>query len=101
MTELAALADGTYTAVIDSIEEGLATVFFEDEGTEVGDGVLDASVLPEDGRHADAILSVTVVEGEAVEWIYQPETTEIRQEEAQDRFDRLSQRPPSDKDADS
>lgn len=101
MTELDTLADGTYTAVVDSIEDGLATVFFEQDGEEVGDAVLEASVLPAEGRHADAILSVTVEDSTPVEWTYEPETTEARQEKAQDRFDRLAQRPPSGEDKDS
>ena len=98
MTELNALEKGTYTAVIDSIEDGLATVFFEQDGKEVGNAVVAASVLPEDGRHADAILSVTV-DSTVVEWHYEPETTEARKEAAQDRFDRLSNRAPSDDDS--
>ena len=98
MTELDALGTGTYTAVIDSIEDGLATVFFEQDGEEVGDVIMAASVLPEDGRHADAILSVSV-DSTAVEWIYDPQTTEARKEAAQDRFDRLSNRAPSDDDS--
>jgi len=98
MTETNALDTGTYTAVIDSIEDGLATVFFEQDGEEVGDVIMAASVLPEDGRHADAILSVSV-DSTAVEWIYDPQTTEARKEAAQDRFDRLSNRAPSDDDS--
>jgi len=95
MTDLETLADGEYTAVVDSIEDGLATVFFEQDGADVGDALLEAVVLPEDGRHADAILSVTV-DGDAVEWTYEPEVTKSRQEAAQDRFNRLSSRAPSE-----
>jgi len=95
MTELP-LTDGLSTAVIDSIEDGLATVFFEQDGTEVGDAVLDADDIPENGRHADAIFSVTVEDGAVVEWEYREEVTEERKEAAQSRFDRLSKRPPSD-----
>jgi hypothetical protein len=98
MTELDALHTGTYTAVVDSIEDGLATVFFEQDGEEVGDAIVAASVLPEDGRHPDAILSVSV-DRTAVEWNYDPQTTEARKEAAQDRFDRLSNRAPSDNDS--
>lgn len=98
MTEFTALDTGTYTAVIDSIEDGLATVFFEQDGEEVGDAIVAASVLPEDSRHADAILSVSV-DNTAVKWDYDPETTEARKETAQSRFDRLSNRAPSDKDS--
>jgi len=92
------LSDGAYTAVVDSIEDGLATVFFEQSGDEVGDAVLDANVVPEDGRHADAILSVTVENGTVVDWDYDEGETEHRKEAAQDRFDQLSSRPPSDED---
>jgi len=87
--------------IIDSIEDGLATVFFEADAAEVGHAVLEASTLPAEGRHADAIFSVTVEDGAAVEWVYEPETTETRREAAQDRFDRLSQRPPSADDEES
>lgn len=90
------LADGTYTAVVDSIEDGLATVFFEQDGEEIGDALLDAGELPEDGRHADAILSVSVADEAALEWEYRAAETERRTEAAQSRFDRLSKRPPSD-----
>jgi len=96
MTAPDTLSDGTYTAVVDSIEDGLATVFFEQDGAEVDHAVLEAATLPEAGRHADAILSVAVIDGDLTEWTYDPETTETRQEAAEDRFDRLSSRPPSD-----
>lgn len=98
MTVAVDLSDGTYTAVVDSIEDGLATVFFEDDGDEVGNAVIDASALPDDGRHADAVLSVTVNDGAVVEWDYDAERTTTRREQAQSRFDRLSERPPSDED---
>lgn len=96
MTALDTLADGTYTAVVDAVEDGLATVFFEQDGADVGDAVLDASVLPADARHADAILSVTITDGEVVEATYEREQTADRAAQAQSRFDRLSERPPSD-----
>jgi hypothetical protein len=90
------LADGTYTAVVDAIEDGLATVFFERDGDDVGDAVLDADRLPEEGRHADAILDVRIEDGSIVTATYEPDLTEARSEAAQDRFDRLSERPPKD-----
>jgi hypothetical protein len=90
------LADGTYTAVVDSIEDRLATVFFEQDGEVVGDAVLDAGELPEDSRHADAIFSVTVEDEAVIEWEYREAKAEQRKEAAQSRFDRLSKRPPSD-----
>ncbi len=90
------LSDGTYMAVVDAIEDGIATVFFEQDGEEVGDAVLNAGDLPEDGRHADALFSVTVEDEAVVEWEYREAKTEQRKEAAQSRFDRLSERPPSD-----
>ena len=99
MTNFDTLDDGQYTAVVDSIEDGLATIFFERDGEEVADAVLDATILPADTRHADAIVLVTISDGELVEAAYDAEQTENRAEQAQSRFDRLSERPPSDEDA--
>jgi len=90
------LDDGAYTAVVDSIEDGLATIFYELDGEDVANEVRDAIDLPEDGRHADALFTVEVREGEVVDWTYEPERTQDRQEAAQSRFDQLSSRPPSD-----
>ncbi|WP_058364959.1 DUF3006 family protein [Haloparvum sedimenti] len=92
------LPDGEYTAVVDSVEDGLATVFFERGGEEVGNAVLEAARLPADARHADAVLSVTVRDGVLASASYDPESTATRADAAQDRFDRLSKRPPSDDD---
>jgi hypothetical protein len=95
MTELDTLPDGTYTAVVDRIEDGLATVFVVRGTEELASATLEAAAVPEAGRHADAILSVRVSQGEIVEWTYEPDATETRQSAAQERFDRLSRRPPS------
>lgn len=90
------LPDGEYTAVVDSIEDGLATVFFEQDGEEVGNAVLEATALPEPTRKADAILGVTIENHSITSASYDPATTEDCAADAQDRFDRLSERPPSD-----
>ncbi|EMA64361.1 DUF3006 family protein [Halorubrum kocurii] len=92
------LPDGEYTAVVDGVEDGLATVFFERDGEEVGNAVLEAARLPSDARHADAVLAVTLSGGRIEAASYEPEETTTRAEAAQDRFDRLSRRPPSDED---
>lgn len=92
------LGDGTYTAVVDSIEDGLATIFYEQDGEDVASDVRDASDLPEDGRHADALFTVIVRDEAVVDWSYKPTETEDRHEAAQNRFDRLSSRPPSEDD---
>lgn len=86
------IPDGSYTAVVDRIEDGLATL-------EVGGGddlyelVVDAEALPEDGRHQDAILNVDVESDELVGATYDESATVERKEDAQSRFDRLSERP--------
>lgn len=90
------LPDGTYTGVVDSIEDGLATIFLERDGEEVDDRILDAERLPETARHQDAIVNVTVEDDEMVEMTYDAEQTEQRQDAAQSRFDRLSKRSPKD-----
>jgi hypothetical protein len=99
MIDLDSLPDGEYTAVVDSIEDGYATVFFEHDGEEVEDAIIEATELPETAQHADAILSVTVKNGSLTEIEYKPERTVDRAEQAQSRFDRLSQRPPSEEDS--
>lgn len=90
------IEDGTYTAVVDAIEDGQARLFLEQDGEDVADTTLDAEQLPEEARHQDAILTVIVAEGEIQEMEYDPEATESRKEAAQDRFDRLSKRPGED-----
>jgi hypothetical protein len=90
------LDDGAYTAVVDSIEDELATIFYERDGEDVASEVREATDLPEDGRHADALCSVEVSDGDVVDWTYEPERTQDRQDASQNRFDQLSIRPPSD-----
>ena len=99
MTDLIDLDNGEYTAVVDSIEDGFATVFFERGGEEVGNAVLEADRLPKDGHHADAILTVTVVDGDLETVQYEPKQTTERADAAQSRFDQLSKRPPSEDDS--
>jgi len=96
MTDVASLGDGSYTAVVDAIEDGLATVFFEQDGEEVGNAVLEATLLPTEAQHADTILEVTIEDGNIVDTAYDPEASKSRKESAQSRFDRLSERPSSE-----
>jgi hypothetical protein len=90
------VSDGAYTVVVDTIEDGLATVFFERDGDDAGNAVIDADRLPGEARHADAILAVEIEAGSIVTASYDPERTSTRSEAAQHRFDRLSRRPPKD-----
>mgnify|MGYP000153157313 CR=1 FL=1 len=97
MTDLD-LPDGTYTAVVDTVEEGLVTLIFDRSDEGASGCVVNATNLPVDARHQDAVLTVTVDDGDFVDYEYDPEATDTRQREAQDRFDRLSQRPPEEDD---
>ncbi|WP_436922908.1 DUF3006 domain-containing protein [Halosimplex amylolyticum] len=86
------IPDGTYTAVVDRIEDGLATLQLEDDdGPE--EFVVYPGQLPEAARHADAVLRVELADGELAEVAYDEAETEARRDQAQDRFDRLSRRP--------
>jgi hypothetical protein len=87
------IPDGEYTAVVDRLEETLAVleVSSEDKLYEV---VVDEETLPADGRHSDAVLEITVRDGDVVAVVHDAEATDERQERAQDRFDNLSKRPP-------
>jgi hypothetical protein len=60
MSGLGALSDSEYTAAIDTIEDGFATVFFEQDGKGVGDAIVAADTLPIQTQHADAILTFEV-----------------------------------------
>jgi len=99
MSGLEELTDGTYTVVVDAIEDGQARLFIEQDGKEVGDAVVSADRLPEAGRHADAILVMTISNGVLAALRYRPAETTERVSAAQRRFDVLSDRPSSaDKD---
>ncbi|MFY4811369.1 DUF3006 domain-containing protein [Haloarcula sp. H-GB5] len=91
------LPDGTYTAIVDRIENGIATLEVD---TEDGLSALDieATELPADARTADVVLEITVADSALADVSPEPEETADRASEAQRRFDRLSKRPPQDDD---
>jgi predicted AlkP superfamily phosphohydrolase/phosphomutase len=94
------IPDGEYTAVVDEVEESLARLELGGDG-EWYDLVVGTEELPDEARQADAVLTVTVTDDTLVDAVYRPDETAQRREKAQDRFDRLSRRPPgSDDDAD-
>lgn len=82
-----------YTGVVDRFEGDQAVVILERDGNAVGDLVVDRDRLPQDARHVDAVLTVRVEDDELAGLSYRPDETDDRRERAQDRFDRLSQRP--------
>ncbi|WP_415380532.1 DUF3006 domain-containing protein [Halosimplex sp. TS25] len=89
------IPDGTYTAVVDRIEDTLATLQLEDND-DLYNLVVGEEELPEPARHADAILDVELEDDELVRVEYDEAETEARSDEAQRRFDRLSERPSRD-----
>ena len=96
------IPDGDYTAVVIETEQGLVTLELTGHDGEDDSHqyrlVVAEDELPEAGSHVDAIVAVTLVDGDIVEAAYKPEETRKRGEDAQRRFDRLSKRPPSDRD---
>ncbi|MGB9951883.1 DUF3006 domain-containing protein [Haloarcula marismortui] len=87
--------DGTYTAVVDRIEDGIATLELEAEDDLYALDI-EAAELPAEARTADAVLEVTVVDAALADVTYEADETVDRASEAQRRFDRLSKRPPRD-----
>jgi len=88
--------DGTYTAVVDRIEDGLATLILEADGEDAAQLDVDPSVLPAAARHSDAVLTIEVQGGDLTAATYERAETEEREAAAQSRFDRLSERAPRD-----
>lgn len=89
------IPDGTYEAVVDRVEDGLATLELDD-GTSRHELVVDPGDLPPPARRADAVLSVEIADGDLIDATYDEAATEDRAAAAQDRFDRLSRRLPRD-----
>ncbi|MFT4947553.1 MAG: putative AlkP superfamily phosphohydrolase/phosphomutase [Natronomonas sp.] len=90
------IPDGRYTAVVDRIEDGLATILLEEDGEDAYELVVDPDELPEEARQDDAVLTVNVDDEDLITATYEAEETKERREAAQSRFDRLSKRPPKD-----
>ncbi|MCQ4334848.1 DUF3006 domain-containing protein [Natronomonas sp. F2-12] len=90
------IPDGTYTAVIDEIEDSLARLELEAADGELYELVLDVAELPAAGRETGSVLTIECTDDEVTDAKYDPDGTERRSEAAQDRFDRLSQRPSDD-----
>jgi hypothetical protein len=94
------IPDGTYTAVVDRIEDGLVAmeVTTDERRHEL---LVPVSELPAEARQADAVLEIEVRDGDPVAARYDPAATEERTDGAQSRFDQLSRRPPDDDTDDS
>ncbi|WP_327051939.1 DUF3006 domain-containing protein [Halomicrococcus gelatinilyticus] len=84
------------TGVVDRFEGDQAVILLESDTEVVDEVVVDEREIPEDGRHVDAVLRVELEEEDVVRISYEAEETEERKSRVQDRFERLSERPPSD-----
>jgi hypothetical protein len=85
------ILDGTYTATVDRIEEGLAVFLIEDGGETIDERHHPASDLPE-GVEEGTVCEVTFEEGSLVGIEPKPETTADRRQRMREKFDRLSKR---------
>lgn len=83
--------DGMYTAVVDRFENDHAVLLVEDDGTTIGEVVVDQDRLPEAGQ-VDAVLTIEIQDGEITESRYDRAVTKRRANRTQARFDRLSDR---------
>lgn len=90
------MSTNKFTGVIDRFEDDLAVILLEEDGEVVDEIVLDRAELPADATHPDAVLVVTLTDGEVADLVYDAAETADRKERAQSRFDRLAERPPSD-----
>ena len=84
------------TGVVDRFEGEQAVLLLESDEEVVDEVVVDDREIPEDGRHVDAVLRVELQEEDVVRMSYDAAETEERKTSVQDRFERLSEQPPSD-----
>lgn len=93
------MSDGEHTAVVDRIEDGLATLeVTTDEGRH--ELVVSEEQLPAPAAQADAVCRVTIEADTLVDVVSDPEASATRLAEAQRRFDRLSGQSTEDDDSD-
>lgn len=90
--------DGDYTGTIDRVVDGVAVVLVE--GTDANEGEIVEELtqpvddLPADAREEGTVLRLTLEDGDLVDVEARPDETQDRLDEARDRFERLSERPP-------
>ncbi|EMA01611.1 DUF3006 domain-containing protein [Haloferax denitrificans] len=89
------IPDGTYTATVDRFEDDRAVLLVEADGRDIDQLVVDRDELPWRARSQNAVLTISVAEGEYDGGRYEPDETDARTNAAQSRFDRLSRRPPA------
>ncbi|WP_256546869.1 DUF3006 domain-containing protein [Halobellus inordinatus] len=88
-----------FTGVIDRFEDEIAVILLEADGEVVDEIIFDRAELPAAASHPDAVLEVTLTDGEVTELSYDSEETADRNDRAQSRFDQLAERPPNDEES--
>jgi len=89
------IPDGTYTAVLDRFEDSDPVLELSGESGRY-ELAVEQQDLPQSARHTDAVLEVELIDGQLVSAEYKPAESKQRRDDAQNRFDRLSKRPPDD-----
>ncbi|MFD1564379.1 DUF3006 domain-containing protein [Haloarchaeobius amylolyticus] len=85
--------DGTYTGVVDRIEDGEIAVILLEENEQVIEQVdVPVGRLPEPAQTDGGVLSVMLEDGEITSMEYRPDATRDRRESAQEKLDRLSEK---------
>lgn len=92
----AGLPDGTYTAVLDRVEDDLAVLEVSDDADDTHELVVGVDELPAAGRHLNAVFEIRITAGELRNATYDESRSETRLEDAQDRFDGLAGQPAED-----
>lgn len=92
--------DGTDTAVLDRVEDGLAVLEISDGEDDTRELVVEVDDLPADGRHPNAVFEIRVTDGELRDATYDRSRSESRREAAQERFDGLASRPADEDEGD-
>jgi len=85
--------DGTYTGVVDRIEDGeIAVILLEENGQVIEQVDVPVGRLPEPAQTDGGVLSVMLEDGDIVSMEYRPDATRDRRESAQEKLDRLSEK---------
>ncbi|RZV06518.1 DUF3006 domain-containing protein [Natrinema hispanicum] len=85
--------DGTYTGVVDRIEDGeIAVILLEENGQVIEQVDVPVGRLPEPAQTDGGVLSVMLEDGDITSMEYRPDATRDRRESAQEKLDRLSEK---------
>lgn len=85
--------NGIFTATVDRIVDGQTAVILIEDGKDVIEQFdIPADQLPEEVSGEGSVLTVEITDDTIVDMEYDAESTDQRQQAAQDRINRLSKR---------